>query len=286
MSSASPFLGLSAFPLTPADTDGRVDVEALGILLDRLVSAGVDSIGLLGSTGIYAYLDREERSRVVAAAVEAVSGRVSLVVGISALRTSWAQALAQDAERSGADALLLAPMSYTPLTAEEVAVHYQAVASSTGLPLCVYNNPSTTHFSFPEELLARLSRLPRVAGVKMPLPTDGDFAGEIARLRQATPGSFAIGYSGDWGAASALLAGADAWYSVVAGLLPEPALRLTRAAQAGRADEVATLDAAFQRLWTLFRAHGSLRVMYAIAALLDLPVGQPPQPIQPLSLPL
>ena len=55
------FRGLSAFPITPADACGRVDTEALGRLLERLHAAGVDSIGLLGSTGGYMYLTREER---------------------------------------------------------------------------------------------------------------------------------------------------------------------------------------------------------------------------------
>ncbi|MGC1302561.1 MAG: dihydrodipicolinate synthase family protein, partial [Caulobacteraceae bacterium] len=52
------FRGLSAFPITPADADGRVDVDELARLLERLVAAGVDSIGLLGSTGSYPYLSR------------------------------------------------------------------------------------------------------------------------------------------------------------------------------------------------------------------------------------
>ncbi|TXN55970.1 dihydrodipicolinate synthase family protein, partial [Methylobacterium sp. WL18] len=57
--------GLSAFPITPSDADGRVDAAALRRLLDRLVEARVDSIGLLGSTGTYAYLSPDERRRAV-----------------------------------------------------------------------------------------------------------------------------------------------------------------------------------------------------------------------------
>lgn len=276
------FQGLSAFPLTPASPEGRVDVDALGRLLERLVVAGVDSIGLLGSTGIYAYLEPSERRRALAAAVEAVAGRTPLIVGIGALRTDWTLELARDAERRGADALLLAPISYTPPTEEELFAHYEAVAETTALPICVYNNPGTTHVVFSEDLLGRLSRVGRVAAVKMPLPQDGDFEGQLARLRAAAPGDFRIGYSGDWGTASALRAGADAFYSAIAGTLPGPMLALARAAQSGAADEAAVLDAAFQPLWSLCRAHGGLRVSYAISRLLDLQAGEPPRPLQSL----
>jgi 4-hydroxy-tetrahydrodipicolinate synthase len=277
------FHGLSAFPLTPTDSDGRVQEDALCRLLERIVASGADSIGLLGSTGGYAFLTRAERRRAVEAAVKCVKGRTPVMVGTGALRTDEAQGLAQDAEAAGANGVLLAPVSYTPLIEEEVFQHFRAVASSTALPLCIYNNPGTTKFTFSEDLIARLAALPNVAAVKMPLPADGDFAGELKRLRARVPSDFAIGYSGDWGAADAMLAGCDAWYSVVAGLLPEPALKLARAAQSGDADEAWRLDAAFQPLWALFREFGSFRVMYAAAGILDLCRAEPPRPILPLS---
>lgn len=96
---ASIFRGLSAFPLTPADPNGVVDTDAFAVMIDRLVAAGVDSITALGSTETYAYLDRSERSRALACAVETVAGRVPLIAGIRAMRTSWVKELARDAER-------------------------------------------------------------------------------------------------------------------------------------------------------------------------------------------
>lgn len=276
------FQGLSAFPLTPVNADGQIDLDRLGQMLERLVKAGVDSIGLLGSTGTYAYLSHAERSQVLAVAVETVGGRVPLIVGVGALRTDWAQQFARDAEKAGADGLLLAPVSYAPLTEAEVAVHFEAVADATALPLCIYNNPGTTHFTFTEALLARLSALKNVAAVKMPAPADGDFKGELSRLQSACVPNFAIGYSGDWFAAPALLAGAATWYSVVAGLLPVPAVQLTRAAQSGDKAATAALDVTFAPLWALFRQYSSLRVMYAIAEELGLPAGLPPAPLKPI----
>ncbi|CAN7503040.1 dihydrodipicolinate synthase family protein [Neorhizobium tomejilense] len=276
------FHGLSAFPLTPTDTEGRVDAEALARFLERIHHAGADSIGLLGSTGGYAYLTKEERKRAVAVAVECIGGKTPLVVGVGALRTDDAQALARDAKAAGADGLLLAPMSYVPLNEDEVFQHFVAVAEAGELPLCIYNNPSTTRFTFSDSLIARLSEVSNVVAVKMPLAAGDDYAGELARLRQITPGRFTIGYSSDWGAADALLAGCDTWYSVAAGLLPGPALALTRAAQAGDIVEAARLNKAFEPLWTLFKRYGSFRVMFVIADLLDLAHIQPPRPVLPL----
>lgn len=276
------FRGLSAFPLTPADVTGQVQTEALGRLLERIREAGADSVGLLGSTGAYPYLSRSERRRAVEAAAACLGGRTPLVVGVGALRTNEAQELARDAEKAGADGLLLAPMSYQPLTEGEVYQHVLAVTEATGLPLCLYNNPTTTRFTFSPGLIVKLAQVPGVVAVKMPLPAEGNYAGEISHLRTMVPEGFAIGHSGDWGAADALLAGSDAWFSVVAGLLPEPALRLTRAAQTKDAEEAKRIDAAFQPLWSLFRQWGSFRVMYALADILGLGRWEPPRPLLPV----
>ncbi|MDR9781707.1 dihydrodipicolinate synthase family protein [Rhizobium redzepovicii] len=281
MSSVSPFHGLSAFPLTPADINGRVDTEALCRLLEPLCDAGVTSIGLLGSTGIYAYLTREERLRAVKAAVECVKGRVPIVVGVGALRTDHAQDLARNAEAAGADALLLAPVSYTPLTQEEAYQHFLAVTKAAPLPLCIYNNPGTTHFTFSRELLQRLSDIEAIRAVKMPLPADGDVRGELAALRGKT--DLAIGYSGDWGGAEALLSGADAWYSVVGGLLPRTALALTKAAMAGDRNEARRLDGLLEPLWKMFKEFGSIRVVYTLVEHVLSAQSELPRPLLPLA---
>ncbi len=275
------FQGLCAFPITPADADGRVDRDALARLMARLSEAGVDSVGLLGSTGSYLYLSREERRRAIEAA-RGVDRRMPLLVGVGALRTDAAQALARDAQEAGADALLLAPVSYAPLTDEEVFRHVTAVAGCTALPLCVYNNPSTTHFSVSDALLARLAQTPRIVAVKNPAPPASQAAQAIASLRRLVGESFSIGYSGDWAAPDAMLSGGQAWYSVVGGLLPRPTLALMRAAQAGEIAAMRSIDGSFAPLWDLFRQYGSYRVVHAAANLMGLTLAQPPLPVLPL----
>ncbi|MEV6833990.1 dihydrodipicolinate synthase family protein [Streptomyces sp. NPDC051133] len=280
------FHGLSAFPLTPT-TETGIDEQAFRALVTRLATAGVDSIGALGSTGGYAYLSREQRARVAALAVEAADG-VPVMVGIGALRTSQVLALSEDAQKAGASAVLLAPMTYQPLTEDEVFGLYEDVTRELSVPLCVYDNPATTHVHFTDELHARIAALPNVAAVKIP-PVPDDPAGAGARvdaLRALLPDTVTLGVSGDWTAATGLNAGCDAWYSVVGGLFPATALALTRAARSGEAARATALSSQLEPLWRLFRRYGSLRVVATAAELLGL-VDHPglPRPLRGLTPP-
>ena len=271
------FSGLSAFPITPLTTAGEIITTDLVRLVRRIEAGGADSIGLLGSTGTYMFISREQRRRAVAAAVGAATA-IPVIVGVGAMRTDEAQSLARDAATEGAAGLLLAPVSYTPLTEDEVFEHFLAVASASDLPLCIYSNPGTTHFTFRPEFVARLTTIETVAAIKLPLPSSGDIAADLAAFRQAAPG-LSIGYSGDWGCKDALLAGADGWFSVVGGLFPERAAALTAAAMKGDREEADRHNAAFAGLWDLCKANGSLRLIYAAANMLGLTDAQPPRPL-------
>lgn len=277
--------GLSAFPITPASPDGTVDTAALCALLRPLAAAGVDSVGLLGSTGSYPYLARVERRRALDAALAEVGDAVPILVGVGALRTDEALRLARDARSAGAAAGLLAAVSYTPLGDDEVFAHVEAVARGSGLPLCLYDNPGTTHFAFSPALVGRLARVPGIVGLKSPAPPAAEMARHVAALRGAVPAGFRLGYSVDWHAAGALLAGGDAWYSVAAGLFPQACVALGRAARSRDVALTRRLDAELEPLWDLFRRHSSLRTVYAAADILGLCRAAPPRPVLPLAGP-
>lgn len=278
------FRGLSAFPITPL-RDDRIDDAAFRSLIQRLAASGVDSITALGSTGCYAYLSREERGTVVAASV-AEAGDTPVFAGIGGLRTSQVQQLADDAQHAGASAVLLAPMTYQTLTNDDVYTLYEDVTKGLSVPLIVYDNPGTTHFTFTDELYAAVATLPNVASIKIPGVSLGadELRARIADLRSILPPHVTIGTSGDAYGAAGLNAGCDAWYSVIAGTLPQHPLAITRASQRGDRDEATALAAQWQPLWALFAKHGSLRVTAAIAEILEY-VQRPslPRPILGLS---
>lgn len=278
------FTGLSAFPLTPSDESG-IDEKAYARLVSRLAEAGVDSIGALGSTGNYAYLSREQRATAARVAVEAAQG-TPVMVSVGALRTSEVLALAEDAQQAGVAAVLLAPMTYQALTEDEVFGLYEQVTRNLSVPLCVYDNPATTHVHFTDELHGRIARLPNVAAIKIP-PVPGDPAAakeRVEALRALIPASVALGVSGDWAAAAGLNAGCDTWYSVTGGLFPRAALALTRAARGGDAEGAVAGSARLEPLWGLFRRYGGLRVMSAAASHLGL-AAEPNLPLPLRGLP-
>ena len=276
------FSGLSAFPLTPIHNN-QVDVNCYAGLIERLVQANVDSICTLGSTGSYAYLDRQERNLVAKVTTE-IATSIPVMVGISAMSTREVLVLAEEAQLSGASAVLLAPMSYQKLTAKEVYQLYKEVTCNLSVPLCVYDNPSTTHFEFSDELHGSIAQLPNVKSIKIPgVPKELDVAKQrVVKLRSLLPEEISIGVSGDGDAATGLNAGCNVWYSVIGGLYPITAKAMTDAAKKGDFNEVLRLSNELSLLWNLFqKSGGSLRVIAAAAELQEL-VKNPclPHPLQ------
>jgi 4-hydroxy-tetrahydrodipicolinate synthase len=209
------------------------------------------------------------------------------MIGIGALRTSQVLANAENAEQAGASALLLAPMTYQPLTDDDVFELFRTVTAHSSLPVVVYDNPGTTHFTFTTGLYGRIAELPRIASIKIPgVPTDPQQAqARIEDIRAVVPQHVTIGVSGDAHAAASLAAGCDAWYSVIGGTLPALAMKLTRAAQERRFSDALTESERLATLWQLFAEFGgSIRVVAAIAEHLGLaPEACLPLPIQGLT---
>lgn len=245
------FRGVSAFPLTPLK-NGTFDEQAFTHLLSPVVEAGVDSLGILGSTGSYAYLTVEERARVTRCAVEH-AGNIPVIVSIGAMRLDDILRLADDAQTAGVSGVLMAPVSYQRLTDEEVFKLYETLTRQLSVPLCIYDNPATTGFAFSDELLFAVASLPNVGSIKL-----GRVPEDLSQVRARLPDTVTLGIAGDWRAASALQAGFDVWYSVLAGLFPKAALAIARS---GKSTESERLEP----LWDLFRRYGSVRVIAAAA---------------------
>ncbi|HDS6852141.1 dihydrodipicolinate synthase family protein [Enterobacter sp. V87_3] len=260
------FHGLSAFPLTPLK-EGKFDERAFINLLRPVVDASVDSLGILGSTGSYAYLTVEERGRIARCAV-AHAYDIPVIISIGALRLDDILRLADDGQAAGVSGVLMAPVSYQRLTEDETFNLYETVTRQLSVPLCIYDNPATTGFAFSDELLFAVAALPNVGSIKL-----GRVPEDLSQIRDLLPDTVTLGIAGDWLAASALQAGFDVWYSVLAGLFPHTTLAIARSKEAAQSERL-------EPLWELFRRYGSLRVIAAAAEMM----GKVAAPVLPFPL--
>ncbi|MFP5314565.1 MAG: dihydrodipicolinate synthase family protein [Actinomycetes bacterium] len=276
------FTGVVAYPLTPFHADGGVNSVELKLLVDRLALSGIDSITVLGSSGSFAYLDADERRQVLADAVEAAGGRVPVAAGISAVATREVVAGARAAEQLGADGVVLSPVSYLPLTDDELIVLVEEVAAATTLPICLYNNPSTTQFSIDVDLLARMAHVPTLVAFKDTAATPAEFAERAARLREVLDRPISHGASSDPLLATGEVA-ADAWHTGLAALLPASYLAFRTAVLDG---DTARISAERSRLVPVVQAVHRLRKLSGLHALgraCGIDAGDPRHPLLPIA---
>lgn len=272
--------GIIAYPVTPFTADGAgIDTDKLAALVDRLVGAGVHAIAPLGSTGESAYLTEPEFDAVVDTTVAAVAGRVPVVVGASDLTTANTVRRARHAQRAGADALMILPVSYWKLTDQEIVTHYAAVAAAVDLPIMAYNNPATSGIDMAPELLVRM--FTEIDNVTMVKESTGDLS-RMLRLAELTGGALSFYNGSNPLALQALTAGAAGWCTAAPNLRPQPCLDLYAAVRAG---DTAAAQAIYDDLAPLLRFIVDGGLPTTVKAGLDLlgrGVGDPRPPLLPL----
>lgn len=278
------FTGVIAYPLTPFAASGEVNLNELRRMISSLAVSGVDAIAVLGSSGSFAYLDRAERAAIVKSSVEeaaAVNPALPVYAGVSAVGTRQILAAAADAEDAGVDGLVVSAVSYVPLTAEEVAAQTRNLAAGTDLPICLYNNPATTQFDFPIELVAELATVANIVALKDPGTTPESFDERVTALRELVPMEFAHGMSGDISILDNAIA-SDAWHSGPAALLPEHYVRLRRALVAGDAGDFSSCRDVLTPVIHALAAQRKLSSLHSLARACGWDAGDPRLPLLPV----
>lgn len=222
-----PFKGIIAYPITPFDNDENVDLPLFKKLVERLVSFGSQGIAPLGSTGVLPYLTDEEKEALTEATLQQVNGRVPVLVGVSNLTTERTVYHARFAEKAGATAVMIIPMSYWKLTDDEIVQHYDAVASKISIPIMAYNNPATSGVDMSPALLRRLLQIPNVTMIK-------ESTGDVQRmhyLRKALGEDVAFYNGSNPLALAAFAAGATGWCTAAPNLIPQLNIQLYQAIQ-------------------------------------------------------
>ena len=161
------FKGAGVAIVTPMKADGEVNYDVLGEMLEAQIQGGTDAIIICGTTGESATLTEDEHSAVIRYAIKKVNKRIPVIAGTGSNCTATAIKLSKEAEKDGADGLLLVTPYYNKATQNGLIAHYTAVANAVNIPIILYNVPSRTGCNLLPETIAKLVKnVKNIVGVK------------------------------------------------------------------------------------------------------------------------
>jgi 1-pyrroline-4-hydroxy-2-carboxylate deaminase len=263
---------------TQFNEDLSIDVEATQRVVDGLIRDGVDGIIAMGTVGENNSLDAAEKRMLLKAIVEVVAGRVPVVPGVSEYDARRASAYARDAEKLGADGLMLLPaMVYVP-TADELAHHFRTVAESTSLPIMLYNNPPAYRVNIDVDVLEALKGVDNIVAIKESAPDPRRFTDLINAFGER----FALFAGLDDVALEGLLLGARGWVSGLTNAFPKESVKLVAAAEAGDLATARTIYRWFMPLLHLDADHDLVQSI----KLAEQIMGRGSERVRPPRLPL
>lgn len=211
------FQGSGVALITPMKQDGTIDFNQLKDLVDWQVKQGSDAIIACGTTGEASTLTDEEHIAVIEAVVKQVAGRIPVIAGTGSNNTQHGIHLCQEAQRVGADALLIVTPYYNKATKKSLIAHYKAMCESVFLPVLLYSVVSRTGMNLSFELVKELKKIPNVVGIK---EASGDIS-QIVEIATLVDEHFSL-YSGNDDQVIPLLSvGGSGVISTIANILPK-----------------------------------------------------------------
>ena len=187
------FKGAAVAIITPFQENGEINYPKLAEILDDQIANHTDAIVICGTTGESSTLTHEEHLEAIRFTIEHVAGRVPVIAGTGSNCTETAIYLSTEAEKYGADALLIVTPYYNKATQKGVIAHYTAIAEAVNIRIIMYNVPSRTGCNILPETAAHLVKnVKNIVGIK---EASGNIS-QVAKLMRLTDGQIEL-YSGN-----------------------------------------------------------------------------------------
>ena len=211
------FKGSAVALVTPFDESGNINFEKIKELVEFQIANGTDAIVACGTTGEASTMNDEEHLSAIKAIVDAVNKRIPVIAGTGGNDTAHSIYMSQEAEKLGADALLIITPYYNKANKSGLRKHFVSIANSVKLPIILYSVPSRTKVNIPPALVADLAN--NVDNIVALKEACGDLA-QVAEVCRLVPEGFAV-YSGNDDSILPLLSvGGSGVISVLANICP------------------------------------------------------------------
>jgi len=209
--------------------DHALDLDATAAHLQRLIQSGVQGLIVLGTLGENGTLEYGEKVEVLRVSVSAVGGRVPLLAGVAEGSTALACRFATDAQKAGADGLMLLPAMIYKSDPRETLAHYRAVARATDLPIMCYNNPVSYGVDIPPAMFADLADEPHFVAIK----ESSENVRRITDLKLACGDRYRLFCGVDDLVLESVLLGAVGWVAGLVNAFPDESCKLWALAATG-----------------------------------------------------
>ncbi len=219
------FEGAGVALVTPFQEDGSVDYAKLKELVEYQIAHGTDAIIICGTTGEASTLTHEEHLECIRKCIEYVDGRIPVIAGTGSNCTDTAVYLSTEAEKYGADALLIVTPYYNKATQKGLIAHYTAIANAVSLPIIMYNVPGRTGCNIQPETAVELARnVKNIVAIK---EASGNIS-QVVKLMSLAQGCIDL-YSGNDDQIIPILSlGGKGVISVTSNVIPEDTHLLVR----------------------------------------------------------
>jgi 4-hydroxy-tetrahydrodipicolinate synthase len=265
--------------ITPLDKDENVDKKAIFKVVNYLIKGGVHGLFPLGSTGEWYGLSFDQKREVIEAVIEANNKRVPIYAGTGAITTKETISLTKMATDIGVDALSVSTPVFIALNDQELYNHYQAIASSTDLPIILYNNPGRTGINLSVDLVAKLSKIDNIVGIK---DSSGDMTQGAEYIRR-TDDNFAVLAGRDTLIYGFLAYGGKGAIAATANIVPQIVVKIYEEYQKGNYKEALKAQFCLSPLRLAFSLGSFPVVMKEGLNLLGIEVGSTLKPVEPLT---
>lgn len=240
------FTGSAVAIITPFTKDG-VDFPAFEKLIERQIALGTQCIVVCGTTGEPATMTAAERESVIRFCIEHTNGRIPVVVGTGSNCTGDAVKNSENAQKWGADGLLVVTPYYNKCSPMGLKAHYKAISDAVTLPIIAYSVPSRTGVNISASLMAELAQIENVAAIK---EASGNMD-QVVAIAHACGDAIDI-YSGEDALTVPMMSmGAKGVISVAANIVPGDVQAMCSSALAGNFEAAA---AAQKKLYPLIKA--------------------------------
>lgn len=227
------WIGVYPALTTKFTSDDKLDFAMFEKNLAAQMAAGVNGIIIGGSLGEASTLENAEKLELIKFAVDKVSGKLPVVMTIAEGSTRLAVSLAREAEKAGANGLMVLPPMRYKSDHRETVTFYKTIADASSLPIMVYNNPVDYKVEVTLDMFAELAEKPTIQAVK---ESTRDVS-NVTRMINRFGGRFKILCGVDTIAMEELMLGADGWVAGLVCAFPQETVQIYQLTKANKIEE-------------------------------------------------